>query len=234
MCFGAPLNTEDGRVTLMPLKEADEDFLCLNGPFPRDEAYWNELQRLAADYKLFIVWRGNQHMAEYLFASNPPFDFVLSDQVDLPIVTESVLVPEQMIRERFSPSFDELETMLKNILGIAHRGVFLCGTPPPKPDAAAIRGALAKHEYFLKRVAGLGHNVDTIPITSSETLYKMWKLIQNMLRDIAEKHALQFVPVPRESQTPAGFLREEFWSSDATHANSEFGRLFLQHLREYV
>jgi hypothetical protein len=143
-------------------------------------------------------------------------------------------VPEQMVREKFSPSFDGLETMLKNILGATNRGVFLCGTPPPKAVTAAIRAALDRQDFFLERVAALGHSVDTIPINSPETLYKMWKLIQNMLRDIAEKYALQFVPVPRESQTPAGFLREEFWSSDATHANSKFGPLFLQRLREYV
>ena len=234
MCFGVPLNTEDGRVTLMPLKDLDEDFLCLNGPFPRTEAYWRELQRLATGYKLFIVWRGNQHMAEHLFASNPPFDFVLSDQVDLPVATGSVLVPEQMIREQFLPSFDELETMLKNIQGGPHRGVVICGTPPPKADTAAIRAALVTQEYFLKRIAALQSSVDTIPLTLPVTLYKMWKLLQNMLRDIAERHALQFVPIPAESQTLAGFLRDEFWSSDATHANGKFGQLFLQHLREHV
>jgi hypothetical protein len=234
LCFDVPLSTADGRAALTPLKHADKDFLCLNGPFPRGEAYWSELQRRAGDYKLFVMWRGNQHMAEHLFASSPPFDFVLSDEVDLPVANDSILVPEQMVREGFSPSFEKLQAMLKNILEAAHRGVVICGTPPPKADVAAIRAGLSRHDFFLERIAALGSTADAIAITAPLTLYKMWKLIQNMLRDIAKRYALQFVPVPAESQTPTGFLREEFWSLDATHANIEFGRLFLQRLREYV
>src|SRR5450631_890705 len=106
ICFGVPLRTADERVALTPLKHADKDFLCLNGPFPRGEAYWSELQRRARDYKLFVMWRGNQHMAEHLFASSPPFDFVLSVEVDLPVANDSFLVPELTVREGFSPSFE--------------------------------------------------------------------------------------------------------------------------------
>jgi hypothetical protein len=231
--FGVPLKSENDQTTLMPLNDAEEDFLCLNGPFPRGESYWAETERLASDYTLFIWWRGNQHIADYMFASDPPFDFVLSDQIGLPIMKDSVIVPEQMLREKFAPTFDRLETLVKNVAQRAHRGVFVCGTPPPKGDTAFIRATLAKEPYFVERLATLGRSAETVPLTAPETLYKLWRLIQNMSRDVAHRHGAKFIPIPAESQTPEGFLRKEFWF-DITHANANLGRLFLRCLREHL
>src|ERR1017187_3810036 len=232
--FGVvPLKSENGRSTLMPLNDVEEDFLCLNGPFPRGESYWAEIERLAPDYTLFIWWRGNQHIVDYMFASDPPFDFVLSDQIDLPIMKDSIIVPEQMLREKLAPSFDGLEVLLRNIANGPNRGVFVCGTPPPKADATMIRAALAKEPYFVERLVALGRNADTVPLTAPVTLYKLWKLIQNMSGDVARKHGAEFIPIPAESQTTEGFLRKDFWL-DITHANANLGRLFLQRLREYL
>jgi hypothetical protein len=232
-CLGVPLRSEDGSITLIPLNETDGEFLCLNGPFPREDSYWIELEKLARDYKLFIWWRGNQHIADYMFASDPLFDFVLSDQIDLPIMKDSVIVPEQMLREKFAPTFDRLEALLKNVAQRAHRGVFVCGTPPPKGDTAFIRATLAKEPYFVERLATLGRSAETVPLTAPETLQKLWRLIQNMSRDVAHRHGAKFIPIPAESQTPEGFLRKEFWF-DITHANANLGRLFLRCLREHL
>ena len=231
VCFGVPLATDDGQTTLVPLQNGDNDFFCLNGSFPRDENYWRELQRLAANYKAFIVWRGNQH-AMQLFASDPAFDFVLSDQPELPVVKDSIIIPEQMLREKFSPTLDELEVLLGNLADAGRHGVVICGTPPPKGDVTAIRANLKREKYFAERLAALGSSADSIPLISPVVLYKMWRLIQNMLQELAYRRQVQFAPVPVETQTPDGFLRSEFWSSDVTHANRDFGRLFLRHLRE--
>lgn len=233
VCFGVQLATEDGQTALSPLKDGNEDFLCLNGPFPRDKHYWRELLRLAADYKVFIVWRGNQH-ATQLFASDPPFDFVLSDQPELPVVKDSIIIPEQMLRKKFSPTLDELEVLLENLAEVARHGVVICGTPPPKGDVTVIRATLNREKYFAERLAALGSSADLIPLISPAILYKMWRLIQNMLRELAGRRQVQFVPVPAETQTSDGFLRREFWSSDVTHANNDFGRLFLRHLRKHL
>lgn len=233
VCFHVPLRTKDGSVALTPLMDADGEFLCLNGPFPRIDRYWLELERLARDHKLFIWWRGNQHIADYMFASDPPFDFILSDQTDLSIAKDSIIIPEQMLREKFAPSFDGLEVLLKNIANSPNRGVVVCGTPPPKDDTAIIRASLAKESYFVERLADLGKSADTVSLTPPAILYKLWRLIQNMARDVAHRHGAKFIPIPAESQTAEGFLRKEYWL-DITHANANLGQLFLQYLREHL
>ena len=62
----------------------------------------------------------------------------------------------------------------------------------------------------------------------------MWCVTQSMMREIAERHGAEFVPTPREAQTPEGFLRQEFWGRDITHANENLGRLVLSRLRPYL
>jgi hypothetical protein len=234
MCFGIPLQSD--RVGLMPLKDTDGRFLCLNGPFPRSKGYWREVERLAQNHKVFIYWQGNQHMAEHLFASTPPFDFLLSDEPDLPLVPDAVILPEQMIRGKFARarSFERLAALLTRIADRGSHGVYVCGTPPPKGDTAAIRAALGREQYFLDRLALLGSDPLAIPLTAPATLYKMWSVIQSMLRDVALRHGAEFVPIPAEAQTPEGFLREEFWGGDITHANGNLGPLVLSSLRRYL
>ncbi|MEA2839135.1 MAG: hypothetical protein QOF41_465 [Methylobacteriaceae bacterium] len=235
VAFGVPLRTEDGHLTLTSVNPGKDDFLCLNGPFPRDENYWLEAEKLAAAHPLFIYWHGNQHMAAHLFASDPPLDFVLSDDPSFPIANDSVLIPEEMLREEFAqfvPSFDQLDALLKRVMGATHRGIFVCGTPPPKEDTAAMRASLGREAHFVERLAALRTSPDAIPLTPPLILYKMWRVIQNMLRDVAQKNGAQFLPIPPEAQTPDGFLRKECWSSDVTHANSNLGRLILPRLRK--
>lgn len=231
--FGVPLRTEDGTFTVTPLDHSSGAFLCLNGPFPREESYWIEAERLAPNYKLFIYWGGHQHVALYLFASEPRFDFVFSEEPGLPVLEEAVLVPEQMLREDFMPSFKDLEQFLSRVIPRTGR-VFICGTPPPKDDLAVVRAGLANEVFFVDRLAALGATPETVPLTSPYVLYKMWRLHQAMLREVADSWGVPFLEFPREAQTSRGFLRREYWAADVTHANRELGRLLLPRLREYL
>lgn len=232
-CFGVPLRSPGGRTELAPLAGSGGAFMHLAGEFPRLEDYWVEAEKLAKTHRLLISWRGNQHMAAHLFASDPLFDFVLSDEPDLPLVDGAVVIPEQMLREKFSPSFDRLVELLDNVHQ-DHRGIVICGTPPPRHDTATIRASLSHEPHFADLLRRSGLDAESVSLTPTATLYKMWRVIQAMLRDVADSRGVEFVAIPSASQTPDGFIRPEFWSSDVTHANQEFGNLMMRHLQAYL
>jgi len=234
ICFGVPLRS--ARVDLLPLSDRERRFMCLNGPFPRTTSYLRTMERLARRHKLFLYWQGNQHMAEHLFASTPPFDFVLAERPDLPLAPEAAIVAEQMLREKFGQarSFERLAALLTRIADRGTPGVYVCGTPPPKGDTGAIRAALGREDYFVERLAKLGTDPQYVPLTPPETLYKLWSVVQSMLREVTEARGATFVPIPAEAQTPEGFLRKEFWGPDITHANESLGPVVLRMLARYL
>jgi hypothetical protein len=48
-----------------------------------------------------------------------------------------------------------------------------------------------------------------------------------MMRETAERLALEFWPVSASAMTDEGYLRPEYWGEDATHANTAYGALML-------
>ena len=56
---------------------------------------------------------------------------------------------------------------------------------------------------------------------------KLWFLLQQMMRETAERLAIEFWPVSASAMTEEGYLRPEYWAPDATHANGAYGALML-------
>ena len=229
-CFGVPWRTEDGTVTSTA---ASPDFACLAGSAPRQATYFDKVQALSANHTIFIFWRGSDHIQHHLFESDPPIDFVLSGEPTLPVRSGAQLVPEQMLREQFASNYSDLHLFLQRLAAAAARGVVVCGTPPPKNDPALLKLLLAK-PFFAELMAERGITADLIRLTPPQTLFKMWRLVQNMMREAADGHGLPFEPFPSVAQTEEGFLRQEYWADDITHANTRLGRLLLARLRQHL
>ena len=51
---------------------------AVSGCWPRNAAYWDLFVAESADRHPVLSWHGNQHYARFLFATDPPIDFVLS------------------------------------------------------------------------------------------------------------------------------------------------------------
>ena len=73
-------------------------------------------------------------------------------------------------------------------------------------------------------------NLQDVELSPRLLRLKLWMVLQEMLEDAARAHSVPFVPVPASVQTGDGFLAEEYWAWDATHANEAYGRVMLDHL----
>jgi hypothetical protein len=110
----------------------------------------------------------------------------------------------------------------------------VCGTPPPKADESFMRAILAAEPDLVARAAQLGQDIASVPITPYRLRFKLWRLLQDCLREIAETAGHGFVAVPDSVYTPGGGLGREFWAEDASHANDAYGAVMLDHLRRTV
>ena len=204
----------------------DETVAIFDGPWPRPETYWRSLSAEACDRTVGLMWGGNEHNSVYFFHAAYEFDF--TSRYVARIVGRAQIVTQRKVKQRFRElSLNDLDLTVKAIAAAKPRKLALLGTPPPKHDNEKLRSLLAREPVLLEWVKALKATPETIGITDPFVRLKLWYLLQDMFREAAEKYGGIFIAAPAEAQDENGFLKEELWAPDVTHANAEYGRLML-------
>jgi hypothetical protein len=230
--LGVPIVSPDGATRLVEI-DGDCRFAALTGAFPRTDDYWSQLVALSAERTIAICWNGNQHLAAFL-VTTPPFDFALRARPDLPVDPTARVLPELLVRELLGQSIVTFARLLSSIAEAGGHPPVVVGTPPPKGDLAWVRKRLATEIHFVRMAEQAGSSIETVELSSPLVWLKSWIVIQQLLREVADAFALRFCGAPEEARTPDGYLREEYWSSDVTHANDAYGALMRRQLARLI
>jgi hypothetical protein len=231
--LGFPIVHPDGVYGVVPHPD-DERFVGLKGPCPPDAQYWTELVKLSKAHPIALSFRGNQHLADFMFASTPAFDFAVASRPDLPVDDTAVLVPELMLREFFAPSLTELAQVLAEMRATGGPGVIVLEAPPARDHLEEQRWQLFTYPYFVQTATALGSDLSTIALAPALLLSKVRQVIQDMVRTIAEAHGATFLPFPAETLTPTGFLRDDLCEPDMGHATRAYGAMVLRDLAALI
>jgi hypothetical protein len=202
------------------------------GPWPRTDAYWQGLAKAPRNTTIALLWCGNEHNAHFMFRPAPMFDFYIKQLPNLIPDKTLELVPEALVRERLSMFMGDLENVLTYLRDNSAANVVVVGSPPPKGDAMKLKALIASEWYFREKAKQLGADIDTIEITPPWLRLKLYRLLQQMFLEKAEQCGATYLPVPDDVTDGAGFLKEEYWDSDATHANRDYGKRMLNHLAD--
>ena len=224
----------EGRFALTPqIREifTHEHLLALDGPWPRNDAYWSALVSASKRNNIALVWGGNEHNSFYFFEAAYKFDF--SSRNVSRILNGIQIVAQRTIRNKFwTFSIQELRQLLGKLVREMPNRIVIVGTPPPKKDNDKLRALLASEPAFLEWAAQIGEKEGSIRITNPFVRLKLWYLLQDMLAEEAKAANGVFVAVPAETQDEDGFLREDYWAQDVTHANSLYGNIILKKILE--
>lgn len=230
--LGVPL-VRDG-YELLRIGHGDVPIFGLVGGWPlEDTDYWEQVAHHAEGRVVAILWRGNQHFHHFLIMPDAGFDFVLDSEPQLDVDPHRPLVPEATVIEFMRADMIDLDAIIEAIHAAGGQ-VVLCGTPPPKGDAGFVREKILHEGYFRKTAEELGADLETIEISPPRLLYKLWKVMQNSLRDVATRHGARFMPVPETLQTSDGFLHPDYYAGDVTHANRAYGDVVLRQLAQLI
>jgi hypothetical protein len=223
-CYGGHLGRSPDDYEMNPIDE-DRGFMRIGGaPNP---GYWDAVVELAKTYRIALLFLGNQHVAYFMFVEKQ-FDFALASHPGLVVDQGVELVPELQVREVFQPSMSHLEIVLTPMLDAGGPRPVVLGTPPPKADDEAIRRGMQVHaDFFTKLASDLSLDPEKAQLASASLRLKLWLLLQQMMRETAERLAVDFWPVSASAMTEEGFLRPEYCHEDATHANAAYGALML-------
>jgi hypothetical protein len=198
----------------------------LDGRWPRDEVYWREFVAAAAGRTVGLMWGGNEHNSIYFFQRAYRFDFS-SEHVSR-FLSRAQIVTQRTVRKRFLElSLNDMETLLKALAGAGARKVALLGTPPPKYDNEKLRKLLDAEPVLVQWARTAKIPLDEVAITDPLVRLKLWHLLQDMFREAAARYGFSYIGTPPEAQDADGFLREELWAPDVTHANMAYGALMF-------
>lgn len=202
------------------------------GP-PGDEEYWNFVAKMAQYKDLVIIWNGNQHNANFLFQTSPPFALVQanSNERSAERSNDYRLISQSMMEAFFQPSFSELKPIVESITGA--RSVSLLPGPAPKPHSHIV-SRIANEEFFVGVANSLGVNISDLTITSDSLRVQMWQILVDQLKQTARDLGVNFIPVPEETIDENGLLLEVFWTPDVTHANNAYGIAVANHILKSV
>jgi hypothetical protein len=198
---------------------------------PTTDAYWDYLVGQGAGRTVAIVWSGNEHNGMYLLQQKPSFRVFDSEAVTPELGDEyGDWIPRTEFRELWSPSFDGLRAVLARLTPLA-RVLVMC-TPPPKSDGQ-VRAALATEPFFLEQAAQLGYDATDLQITPEPTRVALWRVLRDLLQEVAEAGGATFVPLPPGTYDDHGLLLPEYDGGDVTHANGAYGGLVWAQLLRY-
>jgi hypothetical protein len=189
----------------------------------RTPDYWAALAESAAERAVFIVYNGNQHQAEFLFSAEA-FDFLESDS---DVVGEVRLVPRQLVRAHFARTLIELNDILAALSKAGAGKVHVVATPPPKPDLRPWLDVIRNSAYFKAQASRRGIEISEASLTAPAVMLKMWRILQELMRETAQANGAAYLPVPQAAVDAQGFLKREY-HADASHANREYGELVMQ------
>jgi hypothetical protein len=213
VAFG--VSAKAGPPELCPLQTSPR-LWGLKGQFPREAEYWDALVKHAHRGAIALVWGGNEHFSLFLF-EEVPFDFVLREKEWLPLTDGAYVVPELLIREKFRQvvALSSLNGLIGALKATAPDScIALVGTPPPKPDNSLLP-QLFQNEFHKE--------LSKFRLTPQLVRLKLWCVLRDVYREVAEQNHIAYIEVPKELKDDIGFLKQEYWENDMTHANARYG-----------
>lgn len=223
VCMKVPLKSPDGSPQEVVIRDG---IVGLTGCWPRDREYWSRLYEWSGVGPIFLSWMGNQHKSYFLFEPEPAFDYLCARRPDLSLEGLADIVPESLIREFFKPSMAGLEAVLKNLKARGASATLLC-PPPPKGDRRILSERISREGYFIRAAKDLNIHPQHVRVTDPNILLKLWTTMQEVMEEAASEHGFDMLLPPAESLTDIGFLKEEYWHHDVTHANAMYGDAVL-------
>jgi hypothetical protein len=169
----------------------------------------------------FFAIMGAYHNLLGLLRSGETFD-VLMGADDRPDGGATALVPQRALRSAISEQFEQSAKM-RNLMAAARGPVFIVSTPPPKRNNDFILERFMRQKKQIYR----GKAVEQFGVERPETRLKLWLLEAQLMTEWAESLGAGFLAPPAAASDEDGFLGENYYSDDVTHANAAYGALVL-------
>ena len=182
----------------------------------------DELAAARADgFEIVSCIGGNAHNVIGMVQHPDPYDFVLPTAPDMPLTAGAQVVPYRLVKARLAAA---VIGQLKNLMSLAATGpVQHIESPPP----------IYSDDWVLKNGNRLfqDNGLGSMGVSPAHLRYKLWDLHSQIFEETAAANGVTFVKSPAGVKDDHGYLREDFSSNDATHANRQYGLALLTEIK---
>jgi hypothetical protein len=179
----------------------------------------NLAERLGPADLVALSVAGTCHNIMGLLQHDTPFDLLAPD-----MASEATLVPFHVMYDQMLDHSRARRNILR-FKQLTRARVCHLATPPPKEDEDYIRAKMMRY-----RGIALANAV----LNPAPARLRLWQIEMDALRQACTEWGVDFVPAPGEARTSKGYLKPEFYGTDATHANAAYGALVLDQLGSLV
>ncbi len=173
---------------------------------------------LSATDIVAVSYAGTFHNILGLLKHELPFDIAPKENYR----DDTTLIPLNAMRAQLH-DLNKNRTLIPNIKAATKASVYHIAPPPPKADEEFIKSRMKRYR---------GQFLDQFGLNPPSLRQKLWALEMNVLEGVCKDWGIGFVHAPSDALDEYGFLCRDFYGSDATHANSAYGKLVLRQLEQ--
>jgi len=172
---------------------------------------------------LVISLLGTSHNLFGLLKHKIPF-YVLTEQP----MPDQRIIPVNVIFDAFVDLQKKNKLILELKKSTKARTLHLA-TPPPKFDNDFIK------KFIEKKISVESlHNWYGDIVNPPQVRQALWRIEMESMKVVLEELGISLLPPPGSAMTPSGFLKEDYYASDATHANHRYGSLVIAQMVEFL
>jgi hypothetical protein len=174
---------------------------------------------------VFSCFGGNAHNIFGLVQHPKPFDFVLRENPELPIAKDVEILPSFLVESAIKQQggFPESAWGLKAIRSIYLGPIIHCESPPPVPS----------EDHLMQNAGVFKDKIEQLGLAPRWLRYKLWRLHSHAIKRLCAKNNIAYLGAPLNFLDKDGFLTQEGWNPDATHANINYGHAVVNQLINY-
>ncbi|MBQ4831531.1 hypothetical protein J8L84_19805 [Alteromonas sp. MMG017] len=172
-----------------------------------------EVRALSENDLLVISILGTLHNVFGLLKQNPPFAFFY-DKLEGP----GDLIPTNTLKQLFLGKIEANKRVFE-LIEAANCKVVHLSTPPPKGDQEFLLDIAARKNTKYRDM-----EIHAASLNSPSYRLGLWKFEMSVLESCLNHHGVEIVSVPSSTIDSDGFLKPEFYDTDFTHANCEYGK----------
>jgi len=181
------------------------------------------ISKLQANDMLVISILGTMHNILGLIKHSQPF-YISNSKLDKCIPYGYEVIPANCMQDLFYNQWKK-SNIVSDLKSISLAPVYHLMPPPPKENIDYIKSKTSNYR---------GSVIDEINLNRSDIRLSLWQLEMEALKKFLCNMGVKLLKPPNQSLSEHGYLKEEYYANDTTHANAQYGLLVLNQLADML